>query len=241
MTVTTVKVAVHPMTPEAIQRFAALVKCIRVGMGLNQRDFAELIGTSQASFQTWEAGKIKSEPRAKNLRAVAQLKGWTSEELLTYLNGEAVKPSATIPDKTSSKELRELLKNLESLSQAEAREALKIVLPIAGITHLDTLRESASMTFSRDAREMTFSQLLQRFLGCTPPDIVDAQLTKKRLTRNRLNELVEGNRPTDEDLRKVGAILGDVGFKDSRGEEYSIEQLERIAAGSNITNGTSSR
>lgn len=234
--VKSVQAAIHHMNPTAINKFASLVKHLRISMGLSQQAFADRVGLTQASLYAWEAGKIKTEPKAKYLRTIAQLKGWSFDELMRHLEGVP-----TIPDKASSTELQGLLKNLENLSQSQAREAVKILLPIAGFECLDTTGKGASIAFSRDAREMTFSQLLQRFLGCTPPDIVDAQLTKKRLTRNRLNELVEGNRPTDEDLRKLGAILGDVGFKDSRGEEYSIEQLERIAAGSSITNGTSSR
>lgn len=211
-------------------RLKALITEMRGELGL--RAFARVVGVSPGAMHNWQEGL--NQPDKNGLQKLARLKGWTVDELSAYLDGLPF-PS---PDEISMPALREAIKKLTA---AQALEVVQLALPIVGGSCLDSTDKSASIAFSRDARVMTFSQLLQRFLGAIPPDIVDAQLTKKRLTRSRLNELIEGSRPTDEDVRKVGAILGDVGFKDGHGEEYSIEQLERMAAGSSITNGASSR
>jgi transcriptional regulator with XRE-family HTH domain len=50
-----------------------------------QRQFAKRLGTSYTSIQDWE--KQIRLPSEKNLQRIAQLKGWTYEELILFLFG----------------------------------------------------------------------------------------------------------------------------------------------------------
>lgn len=65
----------------AKERLAQLIKELRGCT--TQREFAKLLGTSYTSIQDWE--KQIRLPKEKNLKRIAQLKGWTQEELLRYL------------------------------------------------------------------------------------------------------------------------------------------------------------
>lgn len=65
----------------AKERLAQLIKELR---GIKtQREFAKLLGTSYTSVQDWE--KQIRLPKENNLKRIAQLKGWTPEELLCHL------------------------------------------------------------------------------------------------------------------------------------------------------------
>jgi transcriptional regulator with XRE-family HTH domain len=65
----------------AKERLAQLIKELRGDT--TQREFAKLLGTSYTAIQDWE--KQIRLPKEKNLKRIAQLKGWTEEELLHYL------------------------------------------------------------------------------------------------------------------------------------------------------------
>lgn len=65
----------------AKKRLAQLIKTLRGST--TQREFAKLLGTSYTAIQDWE--KQIRLPKENNLHRIAQLKGWTQEELLRYL------------------------------------------------------------------------------------------------------------------------------------------------------------
>jgi transcriptional regulator with XRE-family HTH domain len=67
----------------AKQHLAELLKELRSGE--TQRQFAKRLGTSYTSIQDWE--KQIRLPSEKNLQRIAQLKGWTYEELILFLFG----------------------------------------------------------------------------------------------------------------------------------------------------------
>lgn len=58
---------------------AERIKAIRQAKGLNQTEFAEVIGTTQSTVTRWERG---SEPGGAHLRAIAEYAGTTVERLL---------------------------------------------------------------------------------------------------------------------------------------------------------------
>ncbi len=63
------------------QRLSALVKELR---GTNsQGQFAKKLGIGRSTISFWES--CLSYPEADNLQKLAHLKGWTLEELQTYL------------------------------------------------------------------------------------------------------------------------------------------------------------
>ncbi|MBW4661208.1 MAG: helix-turn-helix domain-containing protein [Drouetiella hepatica Uher 2000/2452] len=65
----------------AKEKLAQLIKELRGHT--TQREFAKLLGTSYTSVQDWE--KQIRLPKEDNLKRIAQLKGWTQEELLRHL------------------------------------------------------------------------------------------------------------------------------------------------------------
>lgn len=68
------------------------IKAIRSSMGLNQTEFAELIGTTQSTVTRWERG---SEPRAEHLQKLAEVANTTVERLLNI--SELTLPDDHIP------------------------------------------------------------------------------------------------------------------------------------------------
>jgi transcriptional regulator with XRE-family HTH domain len=65
----------------AKERLAQLVKDLRGRV--TQREFAKRLGTSYTAVQDWE--KQIRLPSDKNLKRIAELKGWTQEELIRYI------------------------------------------------------------------------------------------------------------------------------------------------------------
>lgn len=65
----------------ARKRLAQLIRELRGQT--TQREFAKQLGTSYTAVQDWE--KQIRLPKEINLKRIAQLKGWTQEELLHYL------------------------------------------------------------------------------------------------------------------------------------------------------------
>ncbi len=63
------------------QRLSALVKELRGS--ISQGQFAKKLGIGRSTISFWES--CLSYPEADNLQKLAHLKGWTLEELQTYL------------------------------------------------------------------------------------------------------------------------------------------------------------
>ena len=78
----------------AKQRLADLLKDLR---GYEtQRQFAKRLGTSYTSIQDWE--KQIRLPSEKNLKRIAQLKGWTYEKLVLFLFNSDVQSTTVTTD-----------------------------------------------------------------------------------------------------------------------------------------------
>jgi transcriptional regulator with XRE-family HTH domain len=78
----------------AKQRLARLIKALRGDT--TQREFAKLLGTSYTAVQDWE--KQIRLPKEKNLERIAQLKGWSQEELLHHLFSSDAQAPIAPPD-----------------------------------------------------------------------------------------------------------------------------------------------
>ena len=74
---------VHSSETEFNQRLATLLIELRGNCSL--REFAQQIGVSHNDVRRWESGK--GEPRLRVLGKIADLKGWTLDELKIYLEG----------------------------------------------------------------------------------------------------------------------------------------------------------
>jgi transcriptional regulator with XRE-family HTH domain len=72
-----------PVEMEARQRFANLVKNLRSSR--NIRGFAHLVGVSHPTVLAWE--KCEVAPKRENLERVAELRGESLDQLLSYLEG----------------------------------------------------------------------------------------------------------------------------------------------------------
>ncbi len=74
------------------QRLAALLIELRGNRSL--REFAHQLGVSHNDVSRWESGK--GEPRLRVLGNIAALRGWTLDELKTYLEGELPKRELSV-------------------------------------------------------------------------------------------------------------------------------------------------
>ncbi|MCL1475825.1 hypothetical protein [Argonema antarcticum] len=68
------------------QRLATLVSELRGNC--SYREFAEMIGAFHSDVRRWEL-ELKGEPKLRVLAKIASLRGWTLDELMVYLEGEA--------------------------------------------------------------------------------------------------------------------------------------------------------
>jgi transcriptional regulator with XRE-family HTH domain len=82
-----------------------------------QRQFAKRLGTSYTSIQDWE--KQIRLPREKNLQRIAQLKGWTYEELILFLFGNDAQCAIAITEP-----LKIIMACVPKLSPAQRQELI---------------------------------------------------------------------------------------------------------------------
>ncbi|HAZ49364.1 MAG TPA: hypothetical protein DDW76_27985 [Cyanobacteria bacterium UBA11369] len=68
------------------QRLATLIAELRGNR--SYREFAETIGAFHSDVRRWEV-ELKGEPKLRVLAKIAALRGWTLDELMIYLEGEA--------------------------------------------------------------------------------------------------------------------------------------------------------
>lgn len=97
------------------QRLAALV--IELRGDLSQRQFAKKFGVSFSAIHSWESGT--SWPGTQNLTRLAQLKGWSFDELQYYLEGEPLSPRLSVP---------QLLAEVRSLPFEAAAQVARVAL-----------------------------------------------------------------------------------------------------------------
>ncbi len=106
---------VHSSETEFNQRLATLLIELRGNCSL--REFAQQIGVSHNDVRRWESGK--GEPRLRVLGKIAALRGWTLDELMVYLEGEALPKGPRIP---------QLLAEVRSLPFEDAVQVAKVAL-----------------------------------------------------------------------------------------------------------------
>lgn len=106
---------VEPSENEFNQKLAALLKELRGNCSF--REFAATIGTTHTNVRQWESGK--GEPRLRVLRRIAAKRGWTLDELMVYLEGEALPRGPRIP---------QLLAEVRSLPFEDAVAVAKVAL-----------------------------------------------------------------------------------------------------------------
>ncbi len=106
---------VEPSENEFNQRLAVLLKELRGNCSF--REFAATIGTTHTNVRQWESGK--GEPRLRVLGKIAAQRGWTLDELMVYLEGEALPKEPRIP---------QLLAEVRSLPFEDAVQVAKVAL-----------------------------------------------------------------------------------------------------------------
>ena len=84
---------------------------------LSQRQFAKKFGVSFSTIHSWESGT--SWPGTQNLTRLAQLKGWSFDELQFYLEGEPLPSRLSVP---------QLLTEVRSLPFEAAAQVAKVAL-----------------------------------------------------------------------------------------------------------------
>lgn len=104
----------------AKQRLAQLVKELR-GQS-TQREFARLLGTSYTAIQDWE--KQVRLPRGANLQRIAEMKGWSQEEIMRFLFFPSEQSETVLPNDPLDTILS-LLENLSPLQLQKLGDALR--------------------------------------------------------------------------------------------------------------------
>ncbi len=97
----------------ARKHLAKLLKELRGNS--TQRQFAKQLGTSYTALQDWE--KQICLPNDKNLKRIAQLKGWTQEELVLYIS----RPDAQLGS-VGDDSLEKIAAHVQNLSLAQIRK-----------------------------------------------------------------------------------------------------------------------
>ena len=99
------------------KRLTALVKDLRGS--LSQGQFAKKLGVNRSTVTSWESRE--AYPEVDNLQKLANLKGWTLEELQVYL---------LEGDKPTEDRLEQILRNIRTLPS----ESLAQVAAVTGAT-----------------------------------------------------------------------------------------------------------
>ncbi|MFB2970418.1 helix-turn-helix transcriptional regulator [Aerosakkonema sp. BLCC-F183] len=71
------------MDEEARKRFAEAVKVLRGDR--DREEFSKIVGVSRPTIIGWET--CKNTPKRESLELIAQMRGETLDEFLSYLNG----------------------------------------------------------------------------------------------------------------------------------------------------------
>jgi transcriptional regulator with XRE-family HTH domain len=142
----------------AKERLARLIKELRGQR--TQREFAKLLGTSYTAVQDWE--KQIRLPKEENLRRIAQLKGWTHEELLCHLFLPNPRSETAL-----ASPLKILIAQIQSLSLMEMQE-LRDYLN-AQLDQVKNARESSMNSYLSDSQKHNLHLLLRASLKCQSP------------------------------------------------------------------------
>ncbi|NJN87418.1 MAG: helix-turn-helix transcriptional regulator [Leptolyngbyaceae cyanobacterium SL_7_1] len=142
----------------AKERLAQLIKELRGQK--TQREFAKLLGTSYTAVQDWE--KQIRLPKERNLKLIAQLKGWTHEELLCHLFLPNPRPETTLTN--SLKILIAQIQGLSPLEMQELRDYLNTQLD-----QVKNAKESSMNAYLNDKQKHNLHLLLRASLKYQSP------------------------------------------------------------------------
>jgi transcriptional regulator with XRE-family HTH domain len=148
----------------AKERLAQLLKELR-GQS-TQREFAKLLGTSYTALQDWE--KEIRLPRENNLRRIAQLKGWTQDELLDHLFSALPQPNDALTDP-----LEAIYTQVHTLT-AQQKQRLRDCLNVQ-LGYIQTAGEADMGRFLDDKQKHNLHLLLRASLKHQNPTEAMAQ------------------------------------------------------------------
>jgi len=180
----------------AKERLAQLIKELRGQK--TQREFAKLLGTSYTAVQDWE--KQIRLPKDKNLERIAQLKGWTYDELVYYLF-----PSNRRSETTSSKPLEILIAHIQSLSLVEMRKLSDYLN--TQISRVENARGKSMSPYLSDQQKHNLHLLLRASLKQQSPTEamaraeVDPELFTDIFLRNDKNRVIDY-----ESMKKLSSL-----------------------------------
>lgn len=86
---------------------------------LSQAEFAERLGVSQSTVQSWETKK--NTPTLENLEKIAEVAGWFPEELIAYLYGRDIGGSLSVETQINQLPLEKLSSILDAVSRRIAK------------------------------------------------------------------------------------------------------------------------
>lgn len=103
------------MNQESKERLSELVKRLRGSF--SQKVFAKRLGVTTGAIQAWENAEVT--PGSSNLSRIAKEAGYTLEELMTYLEGEAPAPEIN--------EIEQLINRIATMPPKQLAQIGKVV------------------------------------------------------------------------------------------------------------------
>ena len=180
----------------AKERLSQLIKDLRGR--LTQREFARQLGTSYTAVQDWE--KQIRLPSDKNLKRIAELKGWSHEELVRYIFCADMQMIIDPSDPVAG-----IIAQVKDLSQAQLQQLMDYLNARVGATQKS--REEIMRRCLSDQQKNNLHLLLRASLKSRSPmeamtqTEVDPALFTDIFLRNDRNRAV-----TYEDLEKLSSL-----------------------------------
>lgn len=180
----------------AKERLAQLVKDLRGQV--TQREFARRLGTSYTAVQDWE--KQIRLPSEKNLKRIAELKGWSQEELVRYIFCSDTRLAAEDSDPVTG-----IIAQVRDLSQEQLQQLIDYLN--AQLKPSWKIKEEAMSRYLTQRQKHNLHLLLRASLKSqSPTDAmtraqVDPALFTDIFLRNDANRTV-----TYEELEKISSL-----------------------------------
>lgn len=221
-----------------IDRLQKLIEELKQN-GQSKRNVAKLVGVTHTTVNKWAKGE--AFPETDSLQKLADIRGCSLNALRKYLeNGIETEDSEEFLSLES--QINRIVAEVERLPVEglirvnKATIAVLERMPILGKNNsYSCLEKSDNIDFSKGA-DVTIPELLEDFVRFVSPSKLPSLLSECELSQSRLNEMIAGSPPTDEDMYKIGAILVQAKYKDKHGRSYDDTRLAALRAG-RYTNG----
>ncbi len=198
-------------TPYEVTRFKEFVLDLRNRiLHVSQRYFAEQLGVSGGTVSLWEKGKTNPDSiKIEHFRSLADLKGWTVEELINYIYGNE--------DQVESYEVVfSKAKNLPTIFKIKLAQEL-LALAEEGLIYQSLEKFSQIIKNYIEEKNLSLEEASKR-LRIKPVSRLESLLNQKEL-------------PTNMEVLRLSSLPD---FLKESGDRYTYDELKTMIYG--ITN-----